>query len=151
VSSFFHSSYFQLCYISRTRLQGLSDLTTISSSLTSKRAAELDPPPSPMENNQESRNRYDRMYNNVNDHEAVSRSFRTESITKYMLTTINTGCDATQRVTAAKLTRLTHKIPIKLHVVAASCTICSSRSRRPVRELVDAPSYICASHTFFFF
>jgi hypothetical protein len=38
---------------------------------------------------------------------------------------------------AAKLTRLTHKIAIKLHLVAES----SSRSRRPVRKLLDTPSY----------
>jgi len=31
---------------------------------------------------------------------------------------------------AAKLTRLTHKIAIKLHLVAKCCTICSSCSRR---------------------
>jgi len=30
---------------------------------------------------------------------------------------------------AAKLTRLTHKIAIQLHLVAESCSICSSRSR----------------------
>jgi hypothetical protein len=42
---------------------------------------------------------------------------------------------------AAKLTRLTHKISIKLHLVAESSTICSSRSRRPVRKLLDTPSY----------
>jgi len=30
---------------------------------------------------------------------------------------------------AAKLTRLTHKIVTQLHIVAESCTICSSRSR----------------------
>jgi hypothetical protein len=29
---------------------------------------------------------------------------------------------------AAKLTRLTHKIEIQLHLVAESCTICSCRS-----------------------
>jgi len=28
------------------------------------------------------------------------------------------------------------------HLVAESCTICSSRSRRPVRKLLDTPSYI---------
>jgi hypothetical protein len=33
---------------------------------------------------------------------------------------------------AAKLTRLTHKIAIQLHLVAESCTICSFRSRQPV-------------------
>jgi len=45
---------------------------------------------------------------------------------------------------AAKLTRLTHKIAIQLHVVAGSCTICSSRSRRTVRKLLDTPSYFGA-------
>jgi hypothetical protein len=42
---------------------------------------------------------------------------------------------------AAELTRLTHKIAIQLHLVAESCIICSSRSRRPVRKLLDTPSY----------
>jgi hypothetical protein len=42
---------------------------------------------------------------------------------------------------AAKFTRLTHKIGIQLHLVAESCTICSSRSRWPVRKLLDIPSY----------
>jgi hypothetical protein len=42
---------------------------------------------------------------------------------------------------AAKLTKLTHKIAIQLHLVAEGCTICSSRSRRPVRKLLDTPSY----------
>jgi hypothetical protein len=41
---------------------------------------------------------------------------------------------------AAKLTRLTHKIAIQLHLVAESCTICSSHSRQ-VRKLLDTPSY----------
>jgi hypothetical protein len=41
----------------------------------------------------------------------------------------------------AELTRLTHKIAIQLHLVAESCTICSLRSRRPVRKLLDTPSY----------
>jgi hypothetical protein len=41
---------------------------------------------------------------------------------------------------AAELTRLTHKITIKLHLVAESCTICSSRSRRLVRKLLDTPA-----------
>jgi hypothetical protein len=35
---------------------------------------------------------------------------------------------------AAKLTRLTHKIAIQLHLVTESCTICNSRSRRSVRR-----------------
>jgi len=42
---------------------------------------------------------------------------------------------------AAKLTRLTHKTAIQLHVMAESCIIWSSRSRRPVRKLLDTPSY----------
>jgi hypothetical protein len=41
----------------------------------------------------------------------------------------------------AKLTRLTHKTAIQLHLVADRCTICSSRSRLPVRKLLDIPSY----------
>jgi hypothetical protein len=73
----------------------------------------------------------------------VSKSFRTESITKYMLTTINTHPEATQRVMAAKLTRLTHKIATQLHLVAEICTICRSRSRWPVRKLLNTPSYTC--------
>jgi hypothetical protein len=36
---------------------------------------------------------------------------------------------------AAKLIGLTHKIAIQLHLEAENCTICSSRSRRPVRKL----------------
>jgi len=43
---------------------------------------------------------------------------------------------------AAKLTRLTHKVAIQLHLVAENCTICSSRSRRPVRKLLVTPSYL---------
>jgi len=42
---------------------------------------------------------------------------------------------------AAKLTRLTHEIAIQLHMAAESCTICNSLSRRPVRKLLDIPSY----------
>jgi hypothetical protein len=53
----------------------------------------------------------------------VSKSFRTESITKYALTFGVTRSEATQRVMAAKLTRLTHKIAIQLHLVAESCII----------------------------
>jgi len=44
-------------------------------------------------------------------------------------------------VMAAELTRLTHKIAIQLHLVAESCTIRSSHSMRPVRKLLDTPSY----------
>jgi hypothetical protein len=63
-------------------------------------------------------------------------------ITKYALTTINTRWQATQRVMAVKLTRLTHNIAIHLYLVAESCFICSSRSRRPVRKLLDTVSYL---------
>jgi len=41
---------------------------------------------------------------------------------------------------AAKLIRLTHKIAIQLHLVAEGCTISSSHSWRPVRQLLDTPS-----------
>jgi hypothetical protein len=68
--------------------------------------------------------------------QSVSKSFRTESITKYVLTTINSRWEATQKVMAAKHTRLAHKITIKLHLMAESYTICSSRSRQPVRKLL---------------
>jgi len=74
-----------------------------------------------------------------NMYEGVSKSFRTESNKKYTLTTINTCWEATQRVMAAKLT---HKIAIQLHLVAESCTICSSRSRWPGRKILDTFSYI---------
>jgi len=39
----------------------------------------------------------------------------------------------------AKLTRLTQKTAIQLHLVAESCIICSFRSSRPVRKLLDTP------------
>jgi hypothetical protein len=42
---------------------------------------------------------------------------------------------------AAKLTRLTHKIAIQLHLVAEKSIIRSYRTRKPVRQLLDAPSY----------
>jgi hypothetical protein len=73
-------------------------------------------------------------------YECISKIFRTESITKYTFTTINTRWEATQRVMALILTRLTHKIAIKLHLVAESYTTCISRFRRPVWELLDTPS-----------
>jgi hypothetical protein len=81
-------------------------------------------------------------------YEGVPKSFRTESITKYTLTFGITHWEATQRVMAAKLTRPTHKIAIQLHLVAESCTICSSRSRRTVRKLLDTPSYVGISSQF---
>jgi len=41
----------------------------------------------------------------------------------------------------AKLTKRTHEIAIQLHLMAESCTICSSRSSRPVQKLLVTPSY----------
>jgi len=67
---------------------------------------------------------------------------------EYTLTRINTRSDATQRVMAAELTRVTHKIVTRLHLVAENCTIFSSRARRPVRKLLDTPSYFSYSITF---
>jgi hypothetical protein len=72
-------------------------------------------------------------------YEGISKSFQTESITKS--TTTNSRWEATQRVTAEKFTRLTHKITVLLRLVAETCTICSSRCRRPVRKLLDTSSY----------
>jgi len=46
---------------------------------------------------------------------------------------------------AAKLATLAHKIALQLHIVAQSCTNCSSRSRQPVRKLLDTPSYTSSS------
>jgi len=40
---------------------------------------------------------------------------------------------------AAKVTRLTHKMAIQLHLVAGSFTICRSCSRWAVRTLLDTP------------
>jgi hypothetical protein len=40
-----------------------------------------------------------------------------------------------------KHTRLTHTIAIQLHLMAETCTICSSLSRRPVWKLLDTLSY----------
>jgi len=75
-------------------------------------------------------------------YECASKSFLTESITKYALTKIKTRCEATQRDMAAKLTRLTHEIAIKLHLLGKTCTICSFRSMRSVRKLLVTPSCI---------
>jgi hypothetical protein len=51
-------------------------------------------------------------------YEGVSKSLRTESITKS--TTTNTHWEVIQRVMAAKLTRLAHKIAIQLHIMQFS-------------------------------
>jgi len=60
-------------------------------------------------------------------------------VTKYMLTTIKTRWEATKSAMEARLVRLTHRIAIQLHLVAESYTICSPRSRRSVRKLLDTP------------
>jgi hypothetical protein len=72
----------------------------------------------------------------------ITKSFRTESIRKCTITFGTTRWEATKMVMAAELTRLTHQIAIQLHLVTKSSTICSSRSRRPVRKLLDTPSYV---------
>jgi hypothetical protein len=76
------------------------------------------------------------------DYEVVTKSFRTESIKKYTLTTITARWEATWKVMTAKLIILTHKIAIQLRLVAERCIICSSCSRWPVRKLLDTPSYL---------
>jgi hypothetical protein len=85
---------------------------------------------------------YDDQVSTSSSYEDISRSFRTESIKKCTLIFGNARREETQRVMAAKLTRLTHKIAIQLHLVAQSCTICSSHSRQPVRKHLDTPSYV---------
>jgi len=41
-----------------------------------------------------------------------------------------------------KVARLTDKISMQLHLVAESCTICSSRTGEPVQKLLVTSSYI---------
>jgi hypothetical protein len=77
-------------------------------------------------------------------YKGVSKSFWIESIMKSSTTT-NTW-EATQRVKVAKLTRLTHKIAIQLHIAAESSTICSYCSSWPVRESFDILSYVGEFH-----
>jgi len=84
----------------------------------------------------------------LNMYEGLSKSFRTESITKYTLTFGITRWKATKSVTPAKFTRLTHKTAIKLHLVAESCTIFSSRPRRPVRKFWIRPRIFCSDQTY---
>jgi hypothetical protein len=74
--------------------------------------------------------------------EGVPKSFRTELVMKYKLTTIKTHSKATQMVMVAKLTILTHKIALELHLVAEGYTVCSSSSRKLVRQLLVTPSYV---------
>jgi hypothetical protein len=80
-------------------------------------------------------------------YEGVSKSFQTELITKYKLAFGITHWKATHRVMTAKLTRLTHKM-IQLHLVAESCTICISCSRRPAWKLLDTPLHACDMPSF---
>jgi hypothetical protein len=66
-------------------------------------------------------------------YDSISKTFRTESITKYTLTTINTRWKQ-------------HKVLWRqIHFVAKSCTTCSSPSRWPVRKLLDTHSYVLIS------
>jgi hypothetical protein len=87
-------------------------------------------------------------HTHTHTHESISKSFRTESIKKYTFTFGITRSEATQRIMAAKLNRLTHKIAIQMHLVAESCTICNCRSRRPVRKIWIPPrarACVCVS------
>jgi hypothetical protein len=85
---------------------------------------------------------YSKFHRILSQYGGVCESFRTELITKYRLTTIHTHWEATYVVMAEKLTKLTHKMATQLYLVADSCVICSSRSRWPVRKLLDTPSYV---------
>jgi hypothetical protein len=66
-------------------------------------------------------------------------------------TTTNTPGEATQSAIVAKLTRLTHKIAVQLHLVEHSSTICSSHSRQPVQKLQNTPSYTVLLHLMILF
>jgi len=76
------------------------------------------------------------------------QKFLDRVVKKYTLTFGVTRWEATQRVMVAKITTLTHSIAIQLHLVAESCIICSSRSRRPVRKYLVTPSYMCSRATY---
>jgi hypothetical protein len=62
-------------------------------------------------------------------------------ITKYTPIFGITRWKAKHRVMTAELSRLTHKIAMQLLLVAGSCTIYCSHSRRSLRQLLDTPSY----------
>jgi len=47
---------------------------------------------------------------------------------------------------AAKTTRLIYKIALQLRLMAESYTVCSSRSRRPVRKLLDTLKYVVCTN-----
>jgi len=51
---------------------------------------------------------------------------------------------------AAKLTRMTHKIAIQLHLVAKRYTIHSSHSKRPVHKLLVMPLYFKINNKIYF-
>jgi len=70
--------------------------------------------------------------------DGVSKSFRTESITNHQQQILVEK----RHKGPVKLTTPTDKIALQLHVVAESCTVCNSHSRRPVRKLLDTPSYL---------
>jgi hypothetical protein len=77
----------------------------------------------------------------VPTYEGISKSFRTESITKHTLTTIKLVQKQHKGLWLQNSLDRLKKIAIQLHLVAESCTICSFRSRRPVRKLLDTPSH----------
>jgi len=68
-------------------------------------------------------------------YEGISKSFRIDNEmyaynNKHLLR-------RTQRVMAAKLTKLSYKTEQQLNLVADSSTVCSCPSRRPIRKLLD--------------
>jgi hypothetical protein len=67
------------------------------------------------------------------------------------ITIINSRWEATQRVMAAKLTRLTHKIAIQLYPVADSCTNTIWRQRALHKTLPQSLSLNCNAYPLFRF
>jgi hypothetical protein len=75
-------------------------------------------------------------------YESVSKSFRTESITKSRTTTKTPVEKQHKGLWRQNSLDLTHKIAIQLQVAAESSTICSSLLRRLVRKLLDTLSHL---------
>jgi hypothetical protein len=77
----------------------------------------------------------------VTRYEGVSKSFRTESNNEIYAYNKKHSLRSNTKGYSSKTHRLTHEKAIQLHLVAENCTIYRSRYRRPVRKLLDTPSY----------
>jgi hypothetical protein len=80
-------------------------------------------------------------------YKGVSKSFRTEPITKYTLPFGITRWEETQRVMAAKLIKLIHKIAIQLHLVAKSGGQSGNFCNTPSYSRHDSAAHIFLTQT----